>query len=71
MSVHSLPAHTRMTPKEALEFALRRITEHGCSDVVIAGYYEDGEFFNFSSAMTRRDGLWLAEMAKQHALEGG
>ena len=69
-NVRMMPAHTRMTPVEALDYVKQRIADDGCTELVIAGYYNDGEFFSISSAMTRRDGLWLAETLRRHALYG-
>jgi len=69
-NVSMMPAHARMTPQQALEYIKQRIADEGCLELVVAGYYADGEFFTISSEMTRKDGLWLAETLRRHALYG-
>lgn len=70
MSVTRLKASTSFTPKQALEHALGRLEEDGIQDVVIAGYWDDDEFFTFSSGITRKDALWIAEALKDWAFNG-
>jgi hypothetical protein len=69
-NVTTLPAHERMSPQEALDYASNCLRENGCQEVVISGFYESGEFFVFSSGVTRKSGLWLSEQLRLHALGG-
>jgi hypothetical protein len=58
------PAHTGMSVPMALESA--KLAD--LQDVLIVGYDQEGNLIVRSSAMSRRDALWLAVKAQQHAL---
>jgi cysteine synthase len=60
-----LPAHERMTPKECLQMSARQAEEY--ADVIVIGYNTDGELTVQSSAMSRKDALWLLMAAIDHA----
>ncbi len=62
--VFQLSAHTKMTPEQALSYC---ITEQ-LQDVIIIGYDTDGEFVVRSSAMDRKEALWLLECARAHTV---
>ena len=66
-NVISLPASTNYTAEQALQSALQmELTE-----VMISAYDCEGELFVRSSKMTRAEGLFMAEKAKQWAMTGG
>jgi hypothetical protein len=62
--VIELGGHMRMTVEEALKSCLRADLQ----EVMIMGYDADGDLIIASSAMSRKDALWLAEKARQSAL---
>ena len=66
-NVISLPASTNYTAEQALQTALQM----ELTDVMIIGYDFEGELFVRSSKMTRAEGLFMAEKAKQWAMTGG
>lgn len=70
-NVISLPASVNYTPEQALLSALDMCREGRLTDVFILGYDEDGELFVRSSKMTRAEGLFMAEKAKQWTMFGG
>lgn len=62
--IHLNP-HERMTPVEALSAASLREWD----EVVILGYQKDSnELSTMSSAMSRRDALWIAEFFRLHVI---
>lgn len=63
--ITEFPATTTMTPEQALQRALR----DNLQDVLVCGFDEDGVLVIRSSRMTRAEACWLAELAKQHALD--
>lgn len=65
--VIALPASTNYTAEQALQSALQM----PLTDVMIIGYDEDGDLFVRSSRMTRAEGLFMAEKAKQWSMTGG
>lgn len=62
--IHQLNNKTKMSPIEALAMASRE----EWSDIIIIGYQND-EFVIKSSAMTRKDALWLAKQAELNILD--
>ncbi len=62
-----LPASTNYTPEQALHSALKA----DLTDVMIIGYDQDGELFIRSSKMTRADGLFMVERAREWSMHGG
>lgn len=62
-NVFELGAHERMTPVEALELVMRENPKN-----IIIIYDADETFHMRSSAMSRRDALWLLENAKLYTL---
>ncbi len=65
--VTALPASTNYTAEQALQSALQM----ELTDVMVIGYDFEGELFVRSSKMTRAEGLFMAEKAKQWAMTGG
>lgn len=65
--VIELPASTNYTAEQALHSALKA----GLTDVMVIGYDEDGDLFVRSSKMTRAEGLFMAEKAKEWSIHGG
>lgn len=62
--VIELGAHSNMSVKDALNFALRE----DLADVVIVGYDQEGKIVIRSSHMDRANAFYLLEQAKLHAL---
>lgn len=69
--VISLPASVNYTPEQALLSALDMCREGRLTDVMVLGYDEDGDLFVRSSKMTRAEGLFMAEKAKDWTMHGG
>ena len=69
--ITALPASTTFTPKQALLSALEFADNDNLQDVLIAGYDADGRLIVRSSRMDRKDALWLSEMMREWALNGG
>lgn len=65
--VISLPASTNYTAEQALHSALKA----DLTDVMVIGYDEDGDLFVRSSKMTRAEGLFMVEKAREWAMYGG
>jgi hypothetical protein len=65
--VIALPASTNYTAEQALQSALQM----ELTDVMVIAYDFEGELFVRSSRMTRAEGLFMAEKAKQWAMNGG
>ena len=63
--VVELAAHERMTVEQCLNHVSRKHAEF--TDVLVCGYDKDGDFFTFSSHMSRKDALWLAMLLVDHA----
>ena len=67
MNVILLPASEQYTPEQALGHAMIR----GLTDVLICGYDEDHDLVVLSSKMTRAEGLYMTEKAKEWCMHGG
>jgi hypothetical protein len=65
--VIELPASTNYTAEQALNSALKA----DLTDVMVIGYDEDGDLFVRSSRMTRAEGLFMVEKAKEWSMYGG
>jgi hypothetical protein len=65
-SVPRLPLSTHYTPEQALQVALAE----GLQDVMVIGCDSEGHLFAVSNRMTRAEGLWLIERARDWALHG-
>lgn len=63
--VISMGAHERMTPQEALELCAREFAEW--QDVMVIGFDADGDLRVRSSAMSRKDAVFLLLEALDHA----
>jgi len=70
-NVISLPASVNYTPEQALLSALDMCREGRLTDVLVLGYDEDGHLVVRSSKMTRAEGLFMAEKAKDWTMNGG
>jgi hypothetical protein len=66
-NIVSMPATTTMTAEMALKSAL----DLDLTDVLIAGYDQDGALVVRSSRLLCSDALWLAEKMREYALNGG
>jgi hypothetical protein len=71
--VINLPASTNYTPRQALLSALDMCKEDGTglSDVMVIGYDWEGYLFVRSSKMTRAEGLFMVEKAREWSMRGG
>jgi hypothetical protein len=69
--VISLPASVNYTPEQALKSALNMCEGGGLTDVMIIGYDENGSLVIRSSKMSRADGLFMVENAREWSLHGG
>jgi hypothetical protein len=69
--VISLPASVNYTPEQALKSALDMCEDGGLTDVMIIAYDWEGELFVRSSKMTRAEGMFMAEKAKEWTMHGG
>ena len=69
--ITSLPATTTFTTRQALLSAMEFSDNDNLQDVLIVGYDGNGELLIRSSRMDRKDALWLAEMLRDWALNGG
>jgi hypothetical protein len=65
--VIELPASTNYTAEQALNSALKA----DLTDVMVIGYDEDGNLFVRSSRMTRAEGLFMVEKAREWSMYGG
>lgn len=65
--VIELPASTNYTAEQALHSALKA----DLIDVMVIGYDEDGDLFIRSSKMTRAEGLFMVEKAREWSMYGG
>ena len=64
-NVIALPASVNYTPEQALHSALKA----NLTDVMVLGYDEDGELFVRSSKMTRAEGLFMTERAREWSMQ--
>lgn len=64
-NVRVFPNSSGKTTQQALLDALGQ----GLEQVLIVGVDSDDDLVIFSSDITRKDALWLAECAKRHATE--
>jgi hypothetical protein len=69
--VISLPASVNYTPEQALKSALDMCEDGGLSDVMIIAFDWEGDLFVRSSKMTRAEGLFMVEKAKEWSMYGG
>lgn len=68
MSVSKFPNSTTLTVEQALKSALGDADR--LDEVLIVGTFKDDDsLFVVSSRLNRAQALWLAEMAKLHALD--
>lgn len=67
LKVIQLPASVNYTAEQALHSALKA----DLIDVMVIGYDEDGELFVRSSKMTRAEGLFMVEKAREWSMYGG
>lgn len=65
--VMALPASTNYNAEQALNSALQA----DLTDVMIIGYDQDGDLFIRSSRMTRAEGLFMTEKAREWSMHGG
>ena len=65
--VIELPASTNYTAEQALHSALKA----DLTDVMIIAYDWEGELFVRSSKMTRAEGLFMVEKAREWSMYGG
>lgn len=70
-NVISLPASVNYTAEQALKSALDYCQEGELTDVMIIAYDADGDLFVRSSKMTRADGLFMVEKAREWTMHGG
>ncbi len=66
-----LPASVNYTPEQALKSALVQCEDGGLSDVMIIAYDWEGELYVRSSKMTRAEGLFMVERAREWSMHGG
>lgn len=66
-AVFRLPASTTFTPEQALNSAL----DDGLTDVLIAGYDDNGDLVVRSSRLTCAEALFLATKMARWAESGG
>ena len=70
--VTHLPASVNYTPKQAHLSALDMCGDDGgLSDVMIIAYDWEGELYVRSSKMTRAEGLFMVEKAREWSMHGG
>lgn len=62
--IKKFPASTNLTVEQALNSSLQEDLE----EVLIIGHYKDGDLFIRSSKMDIKTAFWLAELAKNRAL---
>lgn len=63
-NVRHLPPSSNFTPDQALQSA----KDMGLQDVLILGYDKDGHFFTRSSCITKAEGVFLLELARDHVM---
>jgi hypothetical protein len=69
-NIIALPASVNYTPEQALLSALEFARADNLTDVMVIGYDANGVLVIRSSKMTRADGLFMVEKAKQWTLGG-
>lgn len=65
--IKKFPASTSLTVEQALNSTL----QEDLDEVLIIGRYKDGDLFIRSSKMDVKTAFWLAELAKNRALNNG
>lgn len=70
-NVIALPASVNYTPEQALLSMLEFCRNNNLQDVVCLGYDAEGALIVRSSKMTRAEGVFMAEKAKDWAMYGG
>ena len=70
-NIIALPASVNFTPEQALLSALEFAREDNLTDVMVIGYDANGVLIIRSSRMSRADGLFMVEKARQWTLGGG
>lgn len=65
--IKKFPASTNLTVEQALNSSL----QEDLDEVLIIGRYKDGDLFIRSSKMDVKTAFWLAELAKNRALNNG
>lgn len=70
-NIIALPASVNFTPEQALLSALEFAREDNLTDVMVIGYDADGVLIIRSSRMSRADGLFMVEKARQWTIGGG
>ena len=69
-NVHAFPTERGRTSQQTLLEALETANKGELREVFIVGVDADEDIRLWSSDISRKDALWLAECAKRHALEG-
>jgi len=69
-NVHAFPTETGRTPQQTLLEALETANKGDLKEVLVVGVDAEEFIRIWSSDISRKDALWLAECAKRHALEG-
>ncbi len=69
-NVAHLPASTSFSPEQALHSALQFADNGELKEVIVVGTLDDGSLLVRSSAMARRDALWLAHQLIEYAING-
>ena len=70
-NIIALPASVNFTPEQALLSMLEFCHADNLSDVMVIGYDADGVLIIRSSKMTRAEGLFMTEKAKEWPMHGG
>jgi|APGre2960657404_1045060.scaffolds.fasta_scaffold249199_2 hypothetical protein len=66
-NVVELPASNNYTAEQALQSAMKK----NLTDVMVIAYDDDGDLFIRSSKMTRAEGLFMLEKAKEWTMYAG
>jgi len=66
MSLARLPLSPTITPEMALKAALDMVDD--LDQLIIIGWYKDGDFLEIHSRITRAEALYLLKQAEQHTL---
>ena len=66
-NVVELPASNNYTAEQALQSAMKK----NLTDVMVIAYDDDGDLFIRSSKMTRAEGLFMLEKAKEWTMNAG
>ena len=70
-NVIALPASVNYTPEQALLSMLEFCRKDNLQDVICLGYDADGDLIVRSPKMTRAEGMFMAEKAKEWTMHGG